>query len=72
MKLTFYGLYKQATTGPCKEARPSVFNYINRAKWDAWDKCKSMSKEAAMTAYIDEIRKVNFRRKKEFLCYEQL
>jgi hypothetical protein len=25
---------------------------------DAWDKCRSMSKEAAMTAYIDEIRKV--------------
>ncbi|CAF4928429.1 unnamed protein product [Rotaria sp. Silwood1] len=58
MKLTFYGLYKQATKGPCKESRPSVFNYINRAKWDAWDKCRSMSKEAAMTAYIDEIRKI--------------
>ncbi|CAF3234178.1 unnamed protein product [Rotaria socialis] len=58
MKLTFYGLYKQATAGPCNEPRPSVFNYINRAKWDAWDKCRSMSKEAAMTAYIDEIRKI--------------
>jgi len=30
---------------------------------DAWDKCRSMSKEAAMTAYIDEIRKVNFLKK---------
>ncbi len=30
---------------------------------DAWDKCRSMSKEAAMTAYIDEIRKVNFKKK---------
>ncbi|CAF3953422.1 unnamed protein product [Rotaria magnacalcarata] len=58
MKLTFYGLYKQATAGPCNEPRPSLFNYINRAKWDAWDKCRSMSKEAAMTAYIDEIRKI--------------
>jgi len=58
MKLTFYGLYKQATAGPCQEQRPSIFNYINRAKWDAWDKCRSMSKEAAMTAYIDEIRKI--------------
>ncbi|CAF2760528.1 unnamed protein product [Rotaria sp. Silwood2] len=58
MKLTFYGLYKQATAGPCKEPRPSLFNYINRAKWDAWDRCRSMTKESAMTAYIDEIRKI--------------
>lgn len=33
MKLTFYGLYKQATVGPCTEPRPSMFNYIARAKW---------------------------------------
>ncbi|CAF0984020.1 unnamed protein product [Adineta ricciae] len=58
MKLAFYGLYKQATLGPCQEVRPSIFNYVNRAKWDAWDKCRSMSKEAAMSGYIDEIRKI--------------
>lgn len=58
MKLTFYGLYKQATVGPCKESRPSILNYVNRAKWDAWDKYRLMSKEAAMAAYIDEIRKI--------------
>jgi len=58
MKLTFYGLYKQATVGPSQENRPSILNYVNRAKWDAWDKCRSMTKEAAMTAYIDEIRKI--------------
>ncbi|UJR15245.1 hypothetical protein I4U23_002200 [Adineta vaga] len=58
MKLTFYGLYKQATAGPCGEPRPSIFNYVNRAKWDAWDKCRTMNKEVAMSAYIDEIRKI--------------
>ena len=26
---------------------------------DAWDKCRLMSKDAAMVAYIDEIRKVS-------------
>ena len=31
---------------------------------DAWDKCRTLSKEAAMTAYIDEIRKVNRERVK--------
>jgi len=58
LKLTFYGLYKQATVGPCNEPRPSIFNYVNRAKWDAWDKCRAMSKQAAMVAYIDEIRTI--------------
>lgn len=58
LKLTFYGLYKQATVGPCVEPRPSIFNYVNRAKWDAWDKYRSMSKQEAMVAYIDEIRTV--------------
>ena len=32
-KLIFYGLYKQATSGPCNESQPSMFNYIARAKW---------------------------------------
>ncbi|CAF1250503.1 unnamed protein product [Adineta ricciae] len=57
-KLIFYGLYKQALLGSCKEARPSVFNYVGRAKWEAWDRCRTMTKEQAMLAYIDEIRKI--------------
>ncbi|UJR31434.1 hypothetical protein I4U23_018927 [Adineta vaga] len=57
-KLIFYGLYKQAMLGPCKESRPSILNYIGRAKWEAWDRCRSMTKEQAMLAYIDEIRKI--------------
>lgn len=32
-KLIFYGLYKQATVGPCQHAQPSMFNYVARAKW---------------------------------------
>lgn len=34
--LKFYGYYKQATAGPCKKARPSMFSVIERSKWDAW------------------------------------
>lgn len=33
MKLTFYGLYKQATVGPCTEPRPSMIKYAARMKW---------------------------------------
>ncbi|CAF1254564.1 unnamed protein product [Rotaria magnacalcarata] len=57
-KLTFYGLYKQVTQGQCKESRPSVFNIVARAKWEAWDRCRSMTKEQAMLAYIGEIGKI--------------
>ncbi|CAF4215001.1 unnamed protein product [Rotaria sp. Silwood2] len=57
-KLTFYGLYKQATLGPCKDSRPSMFNYVARAKWEAWNRCQALTKEQAMSAYIDEIGKI--------------
>lgn len=32
-KLKLYGLYKQATTGPCSESKPSFFDFKRRAKW---------------------------------------
>ena len=32
-KLIFYGLFKQATVGPCNEPRPLLFNVVKRAKW---------------------------------------
>ncbi len=36
MLLKFYGYFKQATEGECKKSRPSMFNVVERAKWDAW------------------------------------
>jgi len=36
MLLKFYGYFKQATSGPCKTSRPSMFKVVERAKWDAW------------------------------------
>lgn len=32
-KLKLYGLYKQATTGPCTATKPSFFDFKGRAKW---------------------------------------
>ncbi|CAF3696771.1 unnamed protein product [Rotaria sordida] len=58
MKLLFYGLYKQAMLGPCNDSQPSLFSYVARAKWEAWNRCRSMTKEQAMSAYIDEIGKI--------------
>ncbi len=52
-KLMFYGLFKQATDGPCKQPAPSKTDLVNYYKWKAWDTCKSMSKEEAMKKYVE-------------------
>lgn len=53
-KLKFYSYYKQATEGPCEIPKPAFWDIVNRAKWDAWNKLGSMSKEEAMTSYVQE------------------
>jgi diazepam-binding inhibitor (GABA receptor modulating acyl-CoA-binding protein) len=52
-KLKFYSLYKQATEGDVTAAQPWAVQLEARAKWDAWDGVKGMSKEEAMQAYVD-------------------
>jgi acyl-CoA-binding protein len=51
--LTFYGLFKQATEGPCETAKPAFFDLKKRAKWAAWKHVGDISPEEARTAYID-------------------
>ncbi|CAA7258635.1 unnamed protein product [Cyclocybe aegerita] len=37
-KLELYGLFKHLTVAPKPDAsRPSIFDMVGRAKWDAWD-----------------------------------
>ena len=36
-KLEFYGLFKTATVGAAEGNQPSKFNFVKRAKWDAWN-----------------------------------
>ncbi|KAK7134495.1 hypothetical protein R3I93_017803 [Phoxinus phoxinus] len=56
--LRFYGLYKQAVSGPCTAPRPGFWDPIGRYKWDAWNQLGDMSRESAMAAYVDEMKKV--------------
>ncbi|XP_012673585.1 acyl-CoA-binding domain-containing protein 7 [Clupea harengus] len=56
--LDMYGLYKQATVGDVNIARPGMLDLKGKAKWDAWDSRKGMSKEDAMTAYIKLAKEV--------------
>ncbi|XP_058504183.1 acyl-CoA-binding domain-containing protein 7 [Solea solea] len=50
--LDLYGLYKQATVGDVNTDRPGLFDMKGKAKWDAWNSRKGMSKDDAMSAYV--------------------
>uniref|UniRef100_A0A8D1KXE4 Acyl-CoA-binding domain-containing protein 5 n=1 Tax=Sus scrofa TaxID=9823 RepID=A0A8D1KXE4_PIG len=58
MMLKFYSFYKQATEGPCKLSRPGFWDPIGRYKWDAWNSLGEMTKEEAMIAYVEEMKKI--------------
>ncbi|XP_069815217.1 acyl-CoA-binding domain-containing protein 5 isoform X2 [Dendropsophus ebraccatus] len=58
MMLKFYSFYKQATQGPCNIQRPAFWDPVGRYKWDAWNSLGDMSKEDAMIAYVDEMKKI--------------
>lgn len=52
IKLQFYGLYKQATEGPCSSPQPSAYRLSARAKWNAWKSLRDVSPEEGMQRYI--------------------
>lgn len=57
--LQIYSLYKQATTGDVNTEPPSnPFDFVNKAKHDAWLSLKGKTKDAAMQEYIDLVNKL--------------
>lgn len=57
--LQLYSLYKQATTGDVNSEPPSnPFDFVNKAKYDAWASLKGKTKETAMQEYIDLVNKL--------------
>jgi len=58
VKLQMYALFKQATVGKVTTKRPSMVDFVGRAKWDAWNGLGDMDKDAAMAAYADVVDKL--------------
>ncbi|GLD51581.1 acyl-CoA-binding protein-like protein [Lates japonicus] len=56
--LQVYSLFKQATVGDVNTARPGMFDFTGKAKWDAWEKQKGKSKEDAMNGYINLVEEL--------------
>ncbi|KAM6978600.1 acyl-CoA-binding protein [Tautogolabrus adspersus] len=50
--LQVYSLFKQSTVGDVNTARPGMFDFTGKAKWDAWEKQKGKSQDDAMNEYI--------------------
>ena len=53
--LKLYSLYKQATEGDINIDPPGMFDFVAKAKYDAWTKLKNMSADDAMERYIDMV-----------------
>lgn len=52
--LQLYSLYKQSTEGNIAADPPAnPFDFVSKAKYEAWFSLKDMPKEEAMTKYID-------------------
>jgi len=56
--LELYALYKQADAGDVAGNRPGVLDVVGRAKYDAWAKRKGVSRDEAMQAYVELVRKL--------------
>ena len=54
--LDLYALYKQATDGDVSGDKPGMFNFVARAKYEAWEGLQGTSAKDAMKRYIDKVR----------------
>jgi acyl-CoA-binding protein len=57
--LQLYSLYKQSIEGDVNVDPPSnPFDFVSRAKYEAWAALKGKTKDAAMQDYIDLVNKL--------------
>ena len=57
--LQLYSLYKQGSTGDVNTDPPSnPFDFVAKAKYEAWSSLKGKSTSDAMTAYIELVNKL--------------
>lgn len=57
VKLKIYALFKQATIGKCTTSKPSMVDFVGRAKWNAWSEL-DMTQDQAEKAYIDLVNEL--------------
>jgi acyl-CoA-binding protein len=50
--LKLYSLYKQSTLGDAGGKKPGAFDFVAKAKFEAWSSLKGMTQETAMSEYV--------------------
>jgi acyl-CoA-binding protein len=57
--LKLYSLYKQATEGDADSEGPSnMFDFVGKAKHEAWSELRGKSKEASMEEYVQLVQRL--------------
>jgi acyl-CoA-binding protein len=56
--LRLYATYKQASVGDATGDRPGAFDFVNRAKYDAWARLKGTETDKAMKSYVDLVERL--------------
>ena len=56
--LRIYGLYKQATAGDVTGPQPGGFDFVGRAKYDAWAALQGTATDTAMQEYVELIERL--------------
>ncbi len=51
--LQLYALYKQATIGDVRGAKPGAFDFVAQAKIDAWTRVRGVTQADAQQQYVD-------------------
>ena len=59
--LKLYALYKQAIRGDASGEQPGAFDFVRRAKFDAWSAIRGTSREDAMRQYVDLVESLQRR-----------
>ena len=54
--LALYALYKQATAGDVSGDKPGMFDFVGRAKHEAWSELAGTDADTAMKKYIDKVK----------------
>ena len=56
--LQLYSLYKQSTDGDVNGESPNMFDFVAKAKYEAWAGLKGKSSEEAMEEYVELVNKL--------------
>lgn len=56
--LQLYSLYKQATEGDANGEAPNMFDFVAKAKFEAWSALKGKTQDAAREEYIHLVQKL--------------